>query len=428
MRDKKVFLILEEIHRAVSRQKMKRYDLSEPLVVRAFRTCRKANMVMVAVDQIPSELPLTLLGNTVTKIVLPLKSSTDIGMISRSMGLDRDEEDALAEMEARRAVVQTRDNPKPFLVKMVFMPPKVLPTKKELEERETQSLLRLDHEMPEGDSAGLVLGRKKKEEPKEKSCRIGGDLRQVLAAIARQPEFTEERCGKLEMDRAREYRARKELLKLGLIKASGKVGGKNEIYAPTAKGAEWAREMGLPVAKYKSGPLHEIMLRKTRDAIGKALSTRITFISAGEGLKISRVQPDLLAMVKSVDGDSSRRVVIQISCTSTHEYETRAALELCEIQEIDMTVVVAKDKRTAKEIENKIEELCARGQGLRDKARSDLEIGQEKEKGRGKGGPDVGLTGSRGGEAGKPGTGMVCPKVIDFTSVVNPGYDWGWIG
>ncbi len=428
MRDKKIFLILEEIHRAVSKQKMRRYDLSEPLVVRAFRTCRKANMVMVAVDQIPSELPPTLLGNTVTKIVLPLKTSADINMVARSMGLDRDKEEALAELAVRRAIVQTRDNTKPFLVEMVFMPPKARPSAEELEERERLSLARLDYQMPEADTIGLILGRKKKEEPREKSYRIGGDLRQVLASIAKQPKFTQERCEELGMDRAREYRARKGLLKLGLIEAAGKIGGKNEIYVPTAKGANWAKEMGLPVSKYKSGPLHEIMLRKTRDAIGRALSTRITFISAGGGLKISRVQPDLLARMRGADGDSSRRVAIQISCTNTAEYEARAAMELCDIEEIDRTVVVAKDKGTAKEIENKVEELRVRGCGQNSNAQGGKKTQEKKEQSQAEESPEVKHGGSREGGTGSHGTDTGCPRVIDFTTAVDPGYDWSWLG
>lgn len=63
MKDTYVELVFEEAHLHTSQQKMRRYDLGEPMIVRLLRTGRKFSLSCLVIDQTPSELPPALLGN-----------------------------------------------------------------------------------------------------------------------------------------------------------------------------------------------------------------------------------------------------------------------------------------------------------------------------------------------------------------------------
>lgn len=391
-----VILVWEEMHLFASRQKMARHDLSEPLAVRLLRTGRKHGVSVVAIDQIPSELPAAVLGNLSTRIVFRLTNSPCINAIAYSMGLDRTQAEGLAEMPPRRAVVQTARIPKPFLLNVVEIPERQRPSAEELGEREKGSLEMLDYELPDVDVSQVLLGQEKKKEDRGADSAIRGDLYKVLARICERPyELIEERIEDLGFDRAREYRARRALEKLGMIALGDKAGAKLLLYVPTAKGIQWARNLGLIVHQYKSGIAHEMVARKVRESLGK-FSSRISFVSEGKGLGVSQIQPDLLAKIRGIDGDTSRRVAIQVSSTNRAEYEARRALELCKVEQIDMVVVIAKNKRTGNAIERNIGELQAKPQE---------------------------------GEGALVSTKTIEARVrvLDFEACMDAAYDWNWI-
>jgi hypothetical protein len=409
-----VILVWEEMHLFASRQKMARHDLSEPLAVRLLRTGRKHGVSVVAIDQIPSEIPAGVLGNLSTRIVFRLTNSPCINAIAYSMGLDRPQAEGLAELPPRRAVMQTTRIPKPFLLNVVEIPERQRPSTEELREREKGSLEMLDYELPDVDVSQVLLGQEKKKEDRGADSAIRGDLYKVLARICERPyELIEERIEGLGFDRAREYRARRALEKIGMIALGDKAGAKLLLYVPTAKGIQWARNMGLTVHQYKSGIAHEMVVRKIRESLGK-FSSRISFVSEGEGLGVSQVQPDLLAKIRGIDGDKSGRVrivAIQVNSTNRAESEARTALELCAIDQIDMVVVIAKNKRTGNAIERNIGELQA-------KPREGKRAGSEAE-GMAEGKGEGALVSTKTIEARL--------RVLDFEACVNAAYDWNWI-
>jgi hypothetical protein len=165
------------------------------------------------------------------------------------------------------------------------------------------------------------------------------------------------------------------------------------------------------------------MVRAVRKTAG-TFSARIAFVSAGESLGASPVQPDLLARVRGSDRNSSRRVAMQISCLNKLDYEARKAVELSQTEGIDLVAVVTRNKRTRKALERKIKETLPVAGG---EAKGD---GGGKREGEGR--PGGGLSGA---EAGKPdgGLGTVgkehgCPvTVVDFETCVSAGYDWSWV-
>jgi hypothetical protein len=411
--ESRVVLVLEEAHNIASRDKMRmgRYDLGDPISVRILRTGRKHGICVVVIDQTPSELAPAVLGNVSTRIVFRLTNSPCINAIAYSMGLDRTQAEKLAEMPLRRAVVQTARIPKPFLLNVLEIPERQRPSAEELKERETLSLEVLDHELSGVDVTEVLLGReKKKEEPPQ----IRGDVYRVHARVCERPyERIEERVAGLEIDRAREFRARATLEKLGMIEPGDKVGTKWQLFIPTAKGADYARKLGLPVYVYKSGVGHEMMLRKVREALGK-FSTRVSFISESEGLgEVCRVQPDLLVRIRASDGDTSRRVAIQINCTNRAEYEVRRALELCEVSQIDMVIVIAKNKRAKEALERKLEELRTIQTGASGGKSPDKELPNKES-------PDK-------ESADKNAFARDRVKIEDFETCVGAAYNWSWV-
>jgi hypothetical protein len=399
----RVVLVLEEVHLHASRMKMRRFDLGEPISVRLLRTGRKSGVSVVAVDQTPSEIHGAVLGNVATRIVMRLTNSQCARAIATSMGLDGAQVEQLVELPRRRAIMQTPSTPKPFLLEIVDIPERTRPTSEEMEAREKESLAILDHEFSGVDITQVLLGKEKdSEKTKPDINQVRGDTLKVHARICEKPwELIEERAQALGFDRPREFRARKTLVKLGMIALGDKVGAKWQLYVPTAKGTAWAQSRGFPVYRYKSGIGHEMMLRKVREALGRFCS-RISFVSEGKGLGVGRVQPDLLARVRGIDGDSSRRVAIQICCTNTAEYEAKRALELCGIEQIDLVAVIVKNKSKARAIEQKV-------MGMEERVRT---IGDES--------PGRALTGSR----------MVrhaCLRVVSFENCITPKYNWSWV-
>jgi len=387
----KIVCVIEEAHRIISSQKLTRYDMGEPLIMGQLRTCRKFGMSMVIIDQVPSELPAAVFGNLGMKVAFRLTDPPCISEISYSMGLDRDQKRRLGELPRRRALVQTAGNPEPFLLEVPELPENVLSSPGEIEERIKVSLESLDYSLEEIDVGVFLYGGRKKEEDKPDRGTIGGDRLMVFARISKAPyELIEERIEALGFDRAQEYRARQELVKLGMIEKGGVLGAKFIAYRPTLKGIEWAQNAGFEVYRYKGSLVHEIMVKKVKSAL-EGFSPDISVISEGEALGGTGIQPDMIVMAGGSGGDTSRRIAVQISYENKPGYEAQRAAGLSAIGQIDLVVIVAKNKKSCAAIENAV-----------------LKLGQ----------------GSLFGSAAHQAAGI---RIIDFDSCIRPGYEWNWI-
>jgi len=400
-------LVMEEAHLLASRQKMARFDLGEPLAVRTLRTARKFGLAVVVVDQVPSELPAAVLGNTQSRIVFRLTNYPCIRAVAYSMGLDRDQEAALAGLPRRRAVVQAGSLAKPFLMEVVEIPPRERPSPEELDERERESLVLLDHQMPEGDAQPVIVGPRPGARPAKENSELGGDLHRVLVRICEFPyELITERCEALALERAREFRARQALERLGLVELGDTIGARSQLFVPTSKGREWAERLRLPIHRYKSGIGHESILRRVRQSLGDALP-EMRFVSEGEGLGVGSVQPDLVAQVPGTGDGERRTVAIQVACSNKPRYEAAKALELARIPFVDAVVVVARSKAVRDAVVRAVGRLAHPGSGHD-------ESGQGSEEGADRAELD---RVSDEGEARKIG-------VIDIETCLEPGYRW----
>jgi hypothetical protein len=424
-----LILLVEEAHLHMTRQRMLRYDQGEPLIVRLLRTGRKHGISVVVVDQTPSELPPAVLGNLATRVVFRLTNELCARAVSVSMGMDDGQKDELVELPRRRAIIQSADNPKPFMIRVVEIPERYRPGEEELLERERQSLAGLDHEVPEADAAEVLYG--KKEEPEFRVKAIRGDMHKVLARIAERPcETIEERGESLGMERAKEYRARQNLEKLGMIEPGDRVGSKWQLYVLTAKGREWAASLGLKVPEFKSGVGHEFMAARVREALERFFEG-MEFFPPGKGLGIAGVQPDLLAGLRGHGVDGGWRMAIQVCSTNKGSYEADRAVALSGIEQIDLVVIVAKNKGSRREVERKLREkadakgLLWTGDGVR-KDQDDHQKHHEDEQAKDASGGDSG--GSKGGEGETHFQQRAgCIKITDFETCASPEYDWTWV-
>jgi len=390
-----IVMVVEEVHLHTTRQRMARYDQGEPILVRLLRMGRKFGISTVILDQTLSEIPSAILGNLTTRIVFRLTNAPCAYAVCASMGLDHEQKNELVEMPRRRAIIQTGSNPKPFLIHVVEIPERYRPPEDKMIERERICLSMMDYSM------------------KFEVAVIRGEMHKMLCRICEFPfETIEERSEALGIDRAREYRVRQNLAKLGMIGLGDKVGSKWQLYVPTSKGAEWAEGLGLNVPVFKSGVGHEFMVQKVRESLGKFFAD-MEFFPPGKSLGICGVQPDLLAGMRANGKDGGWRMAVQISSTNKSAYEVDRAIQLSQVEQIDLVMIVAKNKTGRRALERKLKERQREGKGL---FRGHAE--QESEKNKGEKGRDGAVHFQECAD---------CTKIIDFETCVSHGYDWTWV-
>ncbi len=108
--------VLEEAHHILSK-KSSRGAFGEPLIETIFREIREFGEGLILMDQHPSEIALTALGNTYTTIAMNLKSRTDVSVMAAAMLLKDNQQDMLGQMEVGKAVVKLQGRiAEPFLI------------------------------------------------------------------------------------------------------------------------------------------------------------------------------------------------------------------------------------------------------------------------------------------------------------------------
>ncbi len=186
---------------------------------------------------------------------------------------------------------------------------------------------------------------------------LKGDSLLVMTRICEHPtESIEQRCQILQMDRAREFRARSELHTRGLIdQVQQMVAGKIRFFQPTKKGLAWAEQNHIRVKKFKSGIIHEYLLTQIERKIGLSDSSlklqRNSSIAHNWGL-----QPDLLVLKR--DGT---RIIVEICCTNV-VYDAKNILAEIQIPEIDMVIAITPNKQTKRALEKAIKNCLASSQ------------------------------------------------------------------
>ncbi len=116
----RLIVMIDELHRVTNAQRLKRSDVSEPIVTDAVRALAKCRINMWLLDQNPSQLPPEIVSNCATKMIFALGDARELDAVQRSLGLDYEQRKALARLPKQTCVVHYM-NPnfaEPFLVRI----------------------------------------------------------------------------------------------------------------------------------------------------------------------------------------------------------------------------------------------------------------------------------------------------------------------
>ncbi len=331
-------VIIEEAHMLASEKS--RQDIGENILSRMFRTARKRGVSLILCDQIPGELPPAILGNLACRIVMRLSDAKSIWSIQSSMGLDRQQADAISRMKPRRAVVHYTLHPTPFEIEVpqLFFSKKTKEPQLSQEVKDTLSMIQWN----EFDESNNKIAAARLLTADD----LNGDALIVMMRICEAPaESISERCETLRIERAREFRARAELDGRGLIRTVEQtIGGKIKFFEPTDKGISWAQKRNVRIKKFKSGIVHEYILSQVEKCIGhispKWRLQRNSSVAKDQGL-----QPDLLVLEPE-----GGRFIVEICC-SNFNYDARNILAEAEIAGIDSVIGITLNKNTKEAIE-----------------------------------------------------------------------------
>lgn len=120
--NKSRLIVIEEAHRYFYREKQKRSDLREPILLRLVREIRKFGASLVLVDQIVSLLSRQVLGNMFTFITFRQVDPSCIKTMRESCNFEPDQKDMLPILHNRTAVVFSGELSQPYLIETVDFP------------------------------------------------------------------------------------------------------------------------------------------------------------------------------------------------------------------------------------------------------------------------------------------------------------------
>ena len=166
---------------------------------------------------------------------------------------------------------------------------------------------------------------------------------QVFERILFFPDETiGERCTNLRIGKPQEWRARRKLGQVGLLKSEGKI-GKWEFFGPTELGDEWREQKGIRKWKFKSGLLHEILVSRAEAGVAKAFKS----VDVCRGGALNEVQYDLLVQING----RGMNVPLQVSVTNSVEYELQAVKKLLAHRSVVGAIVIGVSKGKAADLE-----------------------------------------------------------------------------
>lgn len=333
---KPLTLIIEEQH--LLKEPKQRLDIGGAVLPALLATCAKRNIRIVISNQLFSSLDAGIIGNLSCRLITRMTNPRCISVAKESLGLSWPQAEKIPELEKREIIVQYAGYPKPFLVRVdeISFPPK--PSELHLERAAQYFLAQVNWSEDSGE-----MSRATNQEV------IQGDSLKVFIRIAEVAETIEDRCQALQMDRAREVRARRILEAKGYTAEDEiTLGNKMKIYRVTPKGAVLAKKMGIKVKRFKSGTAHEYLLNQVEKKIG-LLSTQYKFQRNSEIAREHGIQPD--SVLNLTHG---YRVIIEIVCTNVN-YEAEILNKERAIPGVDKIIAVAANKKVKKALERALE-------------------------------------------------------------------------
>jgi len=113
-------IILEEAHHVLSGAKEIKYG-EETIIETVIRMIREYGQSMVVIDQEPGKLSRSIIANTNCKICFNLGNGIDIGVIARSMSLEKEEEKSIDKLKVGHTIVKMKERfNEPVHIKIPF--------------------------------------------------------------------------------------------------------------------------------------------------------------------------------------------------------------------------------------------------------------------------------------------------------------------
>ena len=191
----------------------------------------------------------------------------------------------------------------------------------------------------------------------------------IFKRIAEEPpETIDERWRALPLgSREEEGIARDESIRHGLLMPVDETAGNRyRFWVLTQKGVSLAKQLGIKVYAYKSGPAHEWTLVKVEETLN-ALDPDFEFRRGDSSL--GNRQPDRLLLLP---GASGHRVVIQAVCSRNFQHEAQALLDMVALPTVALGIAVASTTKHRTSLQRSLKaeaKARAEGKALLDKIR-----------------------------------------------------------
>ena len=303
-------ILVEEAHHVFLKAKQEASG-GEPITDVILREIRELGEAVVLVDQHPSQIAITALGNTYCTIAMNLKHRADVNTVADACLLEPEQKDHLGRLPVGYAVVKLQDRwTSPFVVRF----PHVRIDKGSVSDASLAALLGKTHsragntriQSAEAVSSSIpeVPEAPKPAEVKAESA-DAADLLRLLRDVASHPTAgVTDRYRRLELSRRRGTALKKQLVGEGIVHEVEVAlpGGRVTLLEPTLGG--WERlGQGLP-SRREGGVVHRYWVERV--AVGFRAKGFVveTEVAAGEGRAL-----DLVAR----KGDEEVAVEVEVS-------------------------------------------------------------------------------------------------------------------
>lgn len=305
----KLTVVLEEVHQLTNPQRLRRADVTEPIILNAVRTCAKRGFSFVFADQVPSELPVSIMANCEFRAIFNTIEGRDLDAIQRSLSLSWERRTFLSKLPKATCVIQYANPlfPDPFLVAIDQFPLRDN-IDDEVEKRKASTLAKLDY-IPQPST---------KVEPKiETETIITERMQKVLKSVAAHAFASQqEHAKKTGIPVSTFSKIVTQLQNLGLVKTEsikrGIRGNSINLMIPTFKGYKYLKKLGIT---YKMPPGNgSIAHRYFQHQIFKKVFKKETDVGGIEfHLKAKRVDVGLIR--------GYEKIAFEVVCTGTLQKE-----------------------------------------------------------------------------------------------------------
>ncbi len=314
-------ILVEEAHHVFLRSKQEMMG-GEPITDVILREIRELGEAVVLVDQHPSQMAITALGNTYCTIGMNLKHRADVNTIADACLLDLDQREHLGRLPVGTAIVKLQDRwTSPFLVRF----PKIEITKGEVSDG-VLALLTLPERIPSPEQPRLPsIGEipaptivstpvpPSPVPPKGQAPTLSDAARKLLSDVVAEPTSgVTQRYARLGLSRREGTALKETLVRQDLVREVfvSLPGGRVTLLEPTEKGWTALGQAGPPARH--GGPVHRFWMQKIREHFEDRGCEVAPETPCGEGRTLDLVARDGTQLVAIEVEVSGRRLEASI--------------------------------------------------------------------------------------------------------------------